>query len=109
MNLIGVQTADINQAHFDVRFPTGVESHLSAKASAKQFQSDGKHFMHMRVLRAKLVGSLPCCSQLVLFTTFVQNVRSAAFFKGVLLDLPTHTKEILHRYAQLISTISGHT
>lgn len=111
MNLTGVQTANINQAHFAVRFPTGAESHLSAKASAKQFQSDGKNFMHMCVQRAKLVGSLPCSSQLVLFTTFVQIVRPTAFFEWVLLVVKFYqrTRKVLHRYAQLSPATSGPT
>lgn len=54
---------------YTVRLPTDSESHLSARASAKQFQSEGNHFMHIcihRSERAKLVGSLPnlpysCC------------------------------------------------
>ena len=66
MNLAAVQTADINQAHFSVQLPTDGESHLSVRASAKQFQSDRNHFLPICIQRAKLVGSLPdlsnaCC------------------------------------------------
>lgn len=58
-NLAGEQTADINQAYSIIRLPADAESHLSAETSAKQFQSDGNHFMHMCLQRANLAGSRP--------------------------------------------------
>lgn len=49
---------------FTIRLPTDSESHLSATASAKQFQSEGNHFMRICVHskqtdeRPRLIGSL---------------------------------------------------
>lgn len=63
---------------YTVRLPTDSESHLSARASAKQFQSEENHFMHICIHRERACQTRWLSSRsspFVLFTAIVKIVK----------------------------------
>lgn len=81
---------------YTVWLPTDSESHLSARASAKQFQSEGNHFMHIcihseRACQTRWLASP--LSLLVLFTAIVQIVKRFVLIEWLFLELMIYLRE----------------
>lgn len=88
---------------YTVRLPTDCESHLSARASAKQFQSEGNHFMHIcihseRACQTRWLYSRS--SLLVLFTAIVWIVKWFALIEWLFLVMIISLyNQLLHSWA----------
>lgn len=103
MNLAAVQTADINQADFNIRLPTDGEPHLSVGGSAKQFQSDEIHFLLICIQHVKL-GS-PCTPPDS--CRLLQLCKRRDSFVSFSEMISTCVKQLFHRY-ELLSTTWEH-